>query len=119
MTLDTPIGQLYGVGPKYEKYFSDNSLYTVKDLLYYFPRAYQNRADICRVADACFDSQPHAYILTVSSDAKAVMVRRGMNILKFRAFDESGSVTITFFNQNYLKDVFKVGATFRFWGKVV
>ncbi len=118
MTLDTPIGKLYGVGPKFEKHFSDNSLYTVRDLLYYFPRAYQNRADICRVADGSLDSSPHAYILTVASDAKATMIRRGMNILKFRAFDESGTVNITYFNQNYLKDVFKTGATFRFWGKV-
>ncbi len=118
MTLDTPIGKLYGVGPKFEKHFSDNSLYTVRDLLYYFPRAYQNRADICRVADVSFDSAPHAYILTIASDAKVAMIRRGMNILKFRAFDESGTVNITYFNQNYLKDVFKTGATFRFWGKV-
>ncbi len=118
MTLDTPIGALYGVGPKYEKYFSNNDLYTVKDLLYYFPRAYQNRADICTIATGALTDGPHAYILTVSQDAKVAMIRRGMNILKFKAFDESGTVTITFFNQNYLKDVFKTGATFRFWGKI-
>ncbi|MBO5287448.1 MAG: ATP-dependent DNA helicase RecG [Clostridia bacterium] len=118
MTLDTPIGALYGVGPKYEKYFSNNSLYTVRDLLYYFPRAYQNRADVCRLADGALYSEPHSYILTVASDAKVAMIRRGMNILKFKAFDESGTVNITFFNQNYLKDIFKTGATFRFWGKV-
>lgn len=118
MNLDTPIGQLYGVGPKFEKCFSSNSLYTVRDLLYYFPRAYQNRADICTLAGASMDSAPHAYILTVASDAKVAMIRRGMSILKFKAFDDTGTVTVTYFNQNYLKDVFKTGATFRFWGKV-
>lgn len=118
MTLDTPIAELYGVGPKYEKYFSASSLYTVRDLLYYFPRAYQNRSDVRRVAEASFDNMPHSYILTIASEPKVAMIRRGMNILKFRAFDESGSVNITYFNQNYLKDVFKIGATFRFWGKV-
>ena len=118
MTLDMPIGQLYGVGPKYEKCFFANSIYTVRDLLYYFPRAYQNRSEIKLLSEASFDSAPHAYVLTVASEPKAAMVRRGMNILKFRAFDESGSVNITYFNQNYLKDVFRVGATFRFWGKV-
>lgn len=118
MTLDMPIGKLYGVGPKYEKHFAMGGLYTVEDLLYYFPRAYQNRADICSLASASFDSAPHAYILTVASDVKVAMIRRGMNILKFKAFDESGTVEITYFNQNYLKEVFKKGATFRFWGKV-
>ena len=119
MTLDTPIGKLYGVGPKYEKCFNSNSIYTIKDLLYYFPRAYQNRGDIRSVADPILDSEPHAYILTVASDAKSADIRRGLNILKFKAFDDTGTVTITFFNQSYLKDVFKVGATFRFWGKIV
>lgn len=118
MTLDTPIGKLYGVGPKYEKHFASNGLYTVEDLLYYFPRAYQNRADVCSLAGAGFDTAPHAYILTIASDVRVAMVRRGMNILKFKAFDEGGTVEITYFNQNYLKDVFKKGATFRFWGKV-
>ena len=118
MTLDTPIGKLYGVGPKYEKYFANNSLNTVRDLLYYFPRAYQNRADVTTLALGAATDAPHAYILTVASDAKVAMIRRGMNILKFKAFDESGTVNITFFNQNYLKDVFKTGETFRFWGKV-
>ena len=46
------------------------------------------------------------------------MVRRGMNIMKFKAFDETGTVNITYFNQNYLKDVFTLGSTFRFWGKI-
>ncbi len=41
-----------------------------------------------------------------------------MNILRFKAFDESGAVEITYFNQNYLRDTFVTGATFRFWGKV-
>lgn len=118
MTLDTPIGRLYGVGPTYEKHFNANSIYTVSDLLYYFPRAYQNRADIRRVVDGSLDDLPHAYILTVSAEPKAAEIRRGLKILKFRAFDESGSVNITYFNQNYLKDVFRVGATFRFWGKI-
>ena len=118
MTLDTPIGDLYGVGPKYQKYFNANSIYTVRDLLYYFPRAYQNRGDIRSLGDSILDTEPHAYILTVATDATSAEIRRGLNILKFRAFDESGTVNITYFNQAYLKDVFKKGATFRFWGKV-
>ena len=59
----------------------------------------------------------NAYI-DILTKPKNALIRRGMNILKFRAFDESGSVTITYFNQSYLKDVFKTGAQFRFWGKI-
>ena len=118
MTLDTPLSELYGVGKKYEKYLSSNGLYTVRDLLFYFPRAYQNRGDVCEIASAPLDNMPHSFILTVACEPKNALIRKGMNILKFRAFDESGSVTVTYFNQSYLKDVFKTGAQFRFWGKI-
>lgn len=118
MNFDDKIGSLYGVGPKYEKCFNQNGIYTVGDLLYYFPRAYQNRGDICRIIDTPFDFMPHSYVLTIATEPKVAMVRRGMNILKFKAFDESGTVNITYFNQNYLKDVFTIGSTFRFWGKI-
>jgi ATP-dependent DNA helicase RecG len=40
-----------------------------------------------------------------------------MTISKFRAFDESGSCEVVFFNSPYVRDVFTVGAEFRFWGK--
>jgi len=112
------ISILCGVGPKYEKCFNQNGIFTVGDLLYHFPRAYQNRGNICLIADTPFDLLPHSYILTVGSEPKIAMVRRGMNILKFKAFDESGSVQITYFNQNYLKDVFKIGSSFRFFGRI-
>lgn len=118
MTQETPVRELYGVGKKYEKYLSSNGLNTVKELLYYFPRAYQNRGDVQPVAYAPQDNMPHSFILTVASEPRTALIRRGMSILKFRAFDESGTVTITYFNQDYLKDIFHTGAQFRFWGKI-
>ncbi|MBQ7225339.1 MAG: ATP-dependent DNA helicase RecG [Clostridia bacterium] len=119
MNFDTPVKALYGVGEKTEKYLHSGGLFTVKDLIYHLPRAYQNRGDIRNVDDASSYNAFHSYVLTIASEPKVAMIRRGMNIMKLRAFDETGVVQITYFNQNYLKDVFTVGATFRFWGKIV
>ena len=118
MNFSDKIGTLHGIGPKYEGCFNDNGIYTVGDLLYHFPRAYQNRGDVYRIIDTPLDLFPHSYILTVGSEPKTAIIRRGMSLLKFRAFDETGSVNITYFNQNYLKDVFTIGSTFRFYGKM-
>jgi len=118
MNFNDKISTLNGVGATYEKRFSENGIFTVGDLLYHFPRAYQNRGDVCRIIDTPFDFSPHSYVLTVGSEPKAAMIRRGMTLLKFKAFDDSGSVNITYFNQNYLKDVFKIGSSFRFYGKL-
>ncbi|MBE6663423.1 MAG: ATP-dependent DNA helicase RecG [Ruminococcaceae bacterium] len=117
MDYKTPVKKLYGVGEKIEKSLHSGGFFTVKDLLYHFPRAYQNRADVRLLADEDAYGEYHSYVLTIANEPKAAMIKRGMNLLKFRAFDESGSVNITYFNQNYLKDVFHQGATFRFWGK--
>ena len=118
MDYQTPVKKLYGVGDKIEKSLHSGGFYTVEDLLYHFPRAYQNRADTRMLADESGYGEYHSYILTIANEPKTAMIKRGMNLLKFRAFDESGSVNITYFNQNYLKDVFHQGASFRFWGKV-
>ena len=118
MDYQTPVKKLYGVGDKIEKSLHSGGFFTVKDLLYHFPRAYQNRADTKMLADEGAYGEYHSYILTIANEPKAVMIKRGMNLLKFRAFDETGTVNITYFNQNYLKDVFHQGTTFRFWGKV-
>ena len=118
MDFSTPVKELYGVGEKIEKYLHSGGLFTVKDLVYHLPRAYQNRGDVRNVNDISSYGEFHSYILTVASEPKVAMIKRGMNILKLRAFDETGTVHITYFNQNYLRDVFTVGSTFRFWGKI-
>ena len=95
MTLDTPVKELYGVGEKIQKHLNNGGIFTVKDILNNFPRAYQNRGDVRSTNDILSYNEYHSYILTVASEPKAAMVRRGMNILKLRAFDEYGTVQIT------------------------
>lgn len=118
MRLDTHIRELNGVGEKHEKALVANGICTVKDLLYYLPRAYQNRSDVKELNEEQYYNEYHSYILTVTKEPTVAMIRRGMTLLKFQAIDDTGKVNITFFNQNYLRDVFHVGGVFRFWGKV-
>ena len=118
MNLDSSVRELYGVGEKLEKMLFSGGLYTVKDMLYRFPRAYQNRADVKELSDESAHGEYHSYVLTVANEPRVSLIRRGMSLLKFKAFDGSGTINITYFNQNYLRDVFSQGATFRFWGKV-
>lgn len=118
MELNSSVKVLYGVGDKLEKSLNAGGLYTIKDMLYHFPRAYQNRADVRDLSDESSYGQYHSYFLTVANEPTTAMIRRGMSLLKFRAFDDTGKVNITYFNQNYLKEVFHTGGTFRFWGKI-
>ena len=57
-------------------------------------------------------------ILTVATEVSSAKIKKFMTLSKFRAFDESGSVEVVFYNSPYIKQVFHVGAAFRFYGKV-
>ncbi len=95
---------------------------TVGDLLAVYPRGYQNRGAVKTLAEireeiGSGSSLPFSCILTVSSQPRVSLIRKNLNILKFRAFDETGSAEVAFFNGKFLKPVFGVGSTFRFYGR--
>ena len=114
---EIPVSNLKGIGRVKAQAYANAGVHTLLDLIYYFPRAYENRANIVPL-DATEPEGKCATVLTVGSEPKIANVKRGMSLLKFRAFDESGICDITYFNQNYLKDKFPIGSTFRFYGKV-
>ena len=115
--MSKPIIELSGVGKTMENKLAKLGIKTIGDLVYLFPRAYENRGDIRPLSHFDPDTKC-AFLLTVASDVKTSLVKGGMKISKFRAFDDSGSCEIVFFNAPYVKDVFTAGAVFRFWGKV-
>ncbi|MBQ7671378.1 MAG: ATP-dependent DNA helicase RecG [Clostridia bacterium] len=124
LTLSSPVGEIKGVGEVRRKALLRLGIETVEDLIRHFPRAYQNRGDtktLAEISEILSDDRRDAVVstvLTVATQPVARLIRRGMNVMKFRAFDETDTVDITYFNQNYLKDTFEVGATFRFWGRI-
>ena len=115
---DLPVTKLYGVGAAKAAAYAKQGIYTVRDVLYDFPRAYENRGNIELLGEIEDHEIKHAVILTVATEPKISRIRRGMSLLKFRAYDDSGMAELTFFNQDYLKDKFPLGESFRFWGKV-
>ena len=114
--FSTRIEELNGIGKSRSEKLNKMGIRTLRDLIYYFPRAYENRGDV-RTLGMHDTEAPHSYILTVANEVNSVMVKKGMTISKFRAFDESGSCEVIFFNSPFVKDVFHTGSTFRFYGK--
>lgn len=113
---EKPVTQIKGVGKTRATQLNRLGIYTIKDLAYYFPRAYENRGNVKKLKDVSFEI-PVSVVLTVGTVVKTAKIRNGLTISKFRAFDESGAVEIVFFNSPFVKDVFTVGADFRFFGK--
>ena len=114
--LDTPVTELKGVGDTRAKQLAKLGINTVRDLVYFFPRAYERRGDV-RLLTQMSTEVPTSVILKVGSAVKNARIRKDLTISKFRAYDESGVAEIVFYNSPYVKDVFKLGAEFRFFGK--
>ncbi len=115
--MQSEISSLRGVGPKRAEAFNRMGIYTVGDLLDHFPRAYQNRGNIRKLSEAII-GESCSYLLTVGTEPRSATLKNRKVLTKFRAFDESGTVEITYFNSRYLENAFRVGETHRFWGKV-
>ncbi len=117
LSLSSPVSALYGIGPAKEKAFARLGIFTVRDLLFHIPHGFEDRGNIRLLSEAT-DGATASFILTVGTEPKTARIRSHMTLTKFRAFDESGTVEVVFFNQEYLKSTFHVGETFRFTGKL-
>lgn len=115
--LDTDIKKLYGVGPAKASSYAALGVRTVGDLLRHYPRGYEDRGNIKLITEADGISKC-AHILTVATQPKSVRVKGRMSLTKFRVYDDSASCEITFFNQEFLKNVFIPGRSYRFYGKI-
>ena len=116
LTLSDSPMLLSGVGKTRIGQLNKLGITTIGDLIRYFPRAYEKRSDV-RLLSSCDPSAPRAYILTVATRVSSAKIKSGLTITKFRAFDESGYCDVVFFNSPYVKEIFNVGDTFRFYGK--
>ncbi len=116
MRLDTLVSELAGVGKTRAAKLNKNGIKTLYDLLYFFPRTYEDRGTTSLLGDFQTD-ESRSYILTIATKVSSAKLKGNLQISKFRAFDESGSVEIVFFNSRFVKDVFHVGSVFRFYGK--
>ena len=117
INFKTPVRYLSGVGEKRAEQLEKLGIRDVGGLLRHFPRAYQHRGDIKPLAEAK-NGEIGAFLLTIGSAPKSARLKGRMVLTKIAAFDDTRSCTLVYFNQAYVKDVFTVGATFRFWGKV-
>ena len=92
-------------------------LATVEDLLRYFPRDYEDRRRFSTVAAAPVDT-PVCLELLVAEPPRLSRIRKGLELVKARLVDDTGSVSATFFNQSYMKDALRTGETYVVYGRV-
>ena len=112
------IKTLYGVGPERSKIFEKKGIRTVEDLLYYFPRSYEDRTHFCDIKDAK-DGEFVCISATVYSPVREARIRKNFAVYSMTVFDESASLKVVWYNNRFLKGAFKTGENVLFYGKVI
>ncbi len=113
----TDIESIPGISTVRKKSFASLGIADIGALIDHFPRAYQNRGNTYSLADAPLDT-PVSLILTVGTDPKSVKIRENLSLTKFKAFDESASCEIIFYNRTYADKSYPRGSVHRFYGKL-
>lgn len=117
LTLLSPVSCLSGIGEAKAKAFMRLGIHTLRDLIFHVPRAYEDRSSVSLLQNAS-DGEKATFLLTVATAPSSVRLKRNLTVTKLRAFDDSASVELTYFNQEFLKNVFAVGEPYRFTGRV-
>ena len=106
-----------GIGEARAKAFSKLGIHDLAGLVSFFPRAYEDRSRFAKISELC-DGDTVCVEAMVHGSPTLSRIRRGLELVKLRAADDTGTLFISYFNQNYLKDVFKPGESYVFYGKV-
>ena len=115
--LQTDVQYIKGVGQQRKKLLAKLGIYHLWDLISYFPRDYDDRSHIYTIAEAPLE-EPVCILAMVAESPRLSRVRRGMELVKLRAVDHSGSVDITYFNQSYLQEQLRAGESYYFYGRL-
>ena len=114
--LEKDVKYIKGVGPNRVKLLNKLGIFTLKDLITYYPRTYEDRSKPKNIAE-CIDGEEvliEAYASGRVSDVRL----RGKTMQKLVIRDETGVATAVWFNQSYLKNKFEQGKKYTFYGKV-
>ncbi len=105
-----------GVGPNRVKLLNKLNIYTLGDLITYFPRNHEDRSRPRKIAE-CKDGE--TVLIKAWTITKIIEMRtRRVSIYRLIVRDDTDSMVITWFNQKYLKDKFILGHTYTFFGKI-
>ncbi len=114
--FSTDVRAIKGIGEAYAKALQKLGITNLRELISYFPRAYEDRREYRRIADL-LPGESACVRAIVADEPKLSHIRKGLDLVKFRAVDESAALDLTYFNQSYLKNTFRKGEEFVFYGK--
>ncbi|MDE3088050.1 MAG: ATP-dependent DNA helicase RecG [Chloroflexota bacterium] len=114
--LDASVARLQNVGPAHAKKLQKLGAHTVEDLLYLFPRRYDDYSKLKTISQLLYGEEV-TLLLTVG-ETRTRETHRGLTVTNVLLADPTGTIQATFFNQPYLQQQFKSGRRIVISGRV-
>lgn len=114
--INESIQYVKGIGPKKAEKLNKLGIYTIKDLLYYFPRQFEDRSVIKKIAQ--LEDEEKVTVKALITNIESYTPKKGMTITRIDVKDDTGFAKLTFFNREYIKNTFRVGDSILAFGKV-
>lgn len=115
--LKQSVQYIKGVGPNRAKLFNLLGIYTIEDLISYYPRAYQDRSRVKKIEELQDGEEALIEAVTMSR-VSTFKLRRNMSVSKVQVQDDTGRCLITWFNQDYIRNSIQAHEKYKFFGKV-
>ncbi len=108
LPLDTPIQYCKGIGPKRAELLKKLEIATIEDALFTFPWRYEDRGNLKKISRLSYGS-----FETVMGDVLSAEVvetrRKWVKVFELVITDKTGTLVGSWFNQPFMKKVFKAG----------
>lgn len=116
MNIDDNIKNLKSVGPKRLKLLNNIGIFSIKDLLYFYPRRYEDSSKILKLSEGIIGEKAtfRCRILSLLDNRN---IRRGLSITSFLIEDDSAEAKLIFFNNRFVKNTIDFGETYLIYGK--
>ncbi|MBI2013412.1 MAG: ATP-dependent DNA helicase RecG [Candidatus Colwellbacteria bacterium] len=126
--LETPLGEIRGIGPHFLPRLKKLGILTARDLLYHFPSRYEDWSEIVNIAELKSETASSAKATggqsktirarVIKIESRRAWTRRKMLIIEGLLADDSGEIQAVWFNQPYIKNILKPGTLANFAGKI-
>ena len=116
-TIDSSIQYLKGVGPAFAKKFEKLGVSTIRDLLLCYPRKYIDYSQPYTVVSAPYDVDC-CVKATVLQKEPPRRIKGGRVLNRVMAADDTGVLTLSWFNAAYAAEKLVVGESYYFEGRI-
>lgn len=107
VSVDAPVNALSGVGAKLAATLATAGVSSIRDLLYYFPREHLDYRRQDRIRSLAYGQR--TTILATVELVRVRHVRKTLSITTAIVSDESGRISVNWFNQPYLEKTLQPG----------